>query len=87
MPNRIETLIFTGIASDINVGTWIGARKDYDSVWRWDGLYKGDVTVSDWRPHWVPTGRPLEHCIEYRYAGWDDTSCNDDENFVCERAL
>ena len=63
---------------------WIGGNKFYGN-WRWDGIYKGDITVTDWYAGQPDNLGGYENCLQLMRDGtWNDHFCSAEFPFICE---
>ncbi|XP_039455853.1 CD209 antigen-like protein E isoform X2 [Oreochromis aureus] len=76
------------IASFTQRKTWIGLSDiEQEGTWKWvDGT---PLTLQYWASHQPDNKSPAENCGHIRYQGtsWNDQSCEDSFQWVCEKVL
>uniref|UniRef100_A0A3P8R4S5 C-type lectin domain-containing protein n=1 Tax=Astatotilapia calliptera TaxID=8154 RepID=A0A3P8R4S5_ASTCA len=76
------------IASFTQKKTWIGLSDiEQEGTWKWvDGT---PLTLQYWASHQPDNKLPAENCGHIRYQGtsWNDQSCEDSFQWVCEKVL
>ncbi len=71
-----------------NRDVWIGATDEVaENTWAW--VNGEDNSFTNWRGGEPNNGNNREHCMVLegnRGGSWDDRECNENHEYVCERA-